>query len=45
MEIARLLLERGLNPNMADKVGYLHNSTLILVTCDLVVHCICGLCV
>ena len=43
MEIARLLLERGAQPSMADKVGNLHNSTLILVTYDLVVY-VCYVC-
>ena len=28
MEIARLLLERGAQPNMADKVGYFYNITM-----------------
>ena len=38
MKIARLLLERGAQPNMADKVGYLQTLQCLLVTCVLVVY-------
>ena len=41
MEIARLLLERGAQPNMAEKVGYLQTLQCLLVTC---LSGICGLC-
>ena len=41
MEIARLLLERGAQPNMADKVGYLQTLQSLLVKC---LSGICGLC-
>ena len=37
MEIARLLLERGAQPNMANKVGNLHND-FKMVTYDIEVY-------
>ena len=43
MEIARLLLERGAQPNMANEVGNLHNITLSFG--DMCLCGICGLCV
>ena len=38
VEIARLLLERGAQPNMADKVGLCVTLQCLLVTCVLVVY-------
>ena len=38
MEIVRLLLERGAQPNMARKVGYLHKPYIDLVTCGFVIY-------
>ena len=38
VEIARLLLERGAQPNMASKVGNLQTLQCLLVTCVLVVY-------
>ena len=42
MEIARLLLERGAQPNMAYKVGYMYFYIITLSFCDM---CLCGICV
>ena len=42
VEIARLLLERGAQPNIASKVGNLQALQCLLVTCVLVVYMYVG---